>query len=243
MRLGARALWAPALLTAALLAGCGGVPRAAEAVGARLPADAAPDPLVRADSLLGAGDYAAAVRQASPVLQDADTERQTEAYRIVGLARFQLQEYALAADALEIVARRRNGSDDWFNVATSATLARQVDRGRRAYDEAVARGRWERLNSAQAPFYYAFALRDVGAYEQALDPLTELRAVYAALSITDDTFLYIRGVPFLSDTLELATEIFQALGRPAEGRAWMEELIEAVDPEGQALVARYAAEL
>lgn len=199
--------------------------------------------LTEARAAFDAGRFELAIEAAEPHLNSPDAPLRAQASRVAGLAHFQRGEYAAATDLLEAAAKVTDDPDGWFNVATSATMAGDVERGAKAFGRAVEGEGSERLSLPQMHFYYALALKEAGEYERALEPLTWLRSVYADLTITDDTFVYIRGVPFLSHTLDLAVEVFTALARGNEGRAWMNELASEVDAEGRETIARCQGQL
>jgi len=68
---------------------------------------------------------------------------------------------------------------------------------------------------------------------QARQLLDELAAIYRRLYLTDTTFLYVRRMPFLSSFLTLAKRYFLLQGQLTEGVAWLQELAEGLDREGQ----------
>lgn len=194
--------------------------------------------LTEARGAFEAGRFEAAIEAATPYLASPDSALRVQANRVAGLALFQQGQYATAANLLEAAAEIADNSDAWFNVATSATMAGEVERGAEAFQRTINGGGSKLISLPRMYFYYALALKAVEAYERMLEPLTWLRNVYAELTITDSTFLHIRGVPFLSHTLGVAVEAFTALDQGERGRAWMDVLAAEVDSDGRAAIAR-----
>ena len=81
--------------------------------------------------------------------------------------------------------------------------------------------------------YYACALRDRGEFARAFEQVEELRAIYEQLKITDDTFVYIRGVPFLSHTMDVAVDVFRGLGDSFDWQQWVDAFAKNLDDEGR----------
>ena len=81
--------------------------------------------------------------------------------------------------------------------------------------------------------YYACALRGVSEHKLALIQINELRKIYEQLKITDSTFLYLRGVPFLSHTMDVAVDVFKGLGRDFSPKEWIDDFAKKLDEEGQ----------
>lgn len=180
-------------------------------------------------------DTASSLAEKHVYALDADLARESK--KIIALVQFRNKHYATAAPLFHEVAKSSTDAADWFNVCTSATLAGDVSLGEHAFQQA--------LNSQQAsgyaqqpsiPFmrqYFACALRDRHEYKKALEQIEELRAIYEQLKITDDTFVYIRGVPFLSHTMNVAVDVFRGLGGSFDASVWIDRFASKLDDEGR----------
>jgi tetratricopeptide (TPR) repeat protein len=185
--------------------------------------------------------------ETEPFLNFKNDVLRLEANKLAGLAYFRSQRYEQATPHFQTVARSSTDVADWFNVVTSATLAGDFQTGADAFDKALECQK--EANYSQQPsvpfmrYYYACALRDKGQWETALQQINELRKTYAQLHITDDTFVYIRGVPFLGQTLRVAMDVFQGLGRNADAETWFNSFAKNLDEDGRTLVEAYKSTL
>jgi len=73
--------------------------------------------------------------------------------------------------------------------------------------------------------------------------IEELRSIYEQLKITDDTFVYIRGVPFLSHTMDVAVDVFRGLGESFAWSQWIDSFAEKLDDEGREYLESVAQRL
>ncbi|MAI71629.1 MAG: hypothetical protein CMM01_12030 [Rhodopirellula sp.] len=179
-----------------------------------------------------------ALQLAEPYLTDIDRRLSTNAKKLVGLVHFRHNNYEEAFQLFRDVAATQNDAESWFNVVTAATLNGEIQSGREAFDNAVsARTREGASDGISIPFmrqYYACALRDQRQYHLAFQQITELRNIYEQLKITDDTFVYLRGVPFLSHTMDVAIDVFLGLGDSFDANGWIDSFASHVDDDGRA---------
>ena len=129
--------------------------------------------------------------------------------------------------------RAATASFDWFNYATSSVMADLPYQGEAAMLKALE----FHPNQVGPPaptipqmrHYLGCALRDRGFFDRALLQLNELRRYYGMVRITDDHFVYVRGLPFLGSTLDLAVDVFRGLNDPAAANAWFNGFATEVD--------------
>ena len=166
-----------------------------------------------------------------------DIELANEAKKLNALIKFQSGNYSEAYPIFLEVSSSSNDVNDWFNVVTSSTLAGKIEISENAFARILKIH--ESTNYTQTPplpiirQYYACALRDVQEYSKALTQLNELTKIYEQLKITDDTFLYMRGVPFLSHTTEVALDVFNGMNEKVKGKEWLESFSQNVDDLGK----------
>lgn len=86
---------------------------------------------------------------------------------------------------------------------------------------------------------YAGVLCIGGLFDEALEQLDELKKIYIKLEVTDTNFLFLRGVPFFSNTLDLAKKVFTGLGMVFSQSDWLKELNQYVDDDGKRIINRY----
>ncbi len=207
------------------------------------PKESHPPELDDAEEAIEASNFDDAIEGAKSFLNADRLSVRQRAKRLTGLAHYHKGEYQEAVPYLRAVAESEESTDAWFNLATSATQAEEVSTGLEAFRRATDLNDSDRLALPQMHFNFAKALVDISEYERALERLNWLGGAYAELGITDDTFLRLRGVPFLSKTLELAVEVFTELDRGADGRTWMDSLASEVDDRGSEEIDQFRQEL
>ena len=193
-------------------------------------------------------DYLDEAREAAGrYLAASDASLATEAMKIVALASFRKREYERALPLYERVAQATGNAGDLFNLMICYAMLGHADRAEQLFGE-LARLYNARIAKGGPPLpmvwlYLGCALRDGGHPARALPLILKLRPVYEELNITDATYLYVRGVPSLSETTALARDVFRALGDQFDASAWIREFAAALDPEGRSQLEELAGEL
>lgn len=179
------------------------------------------------------------------IANDANADRYN-ANKLIGLASFRLKKYQRSQDIFEALATQSNESDDWFNVLTSATLNKNILLSEKAMDEILkiysTTQERKSVSLAQIYIYYMQALRDVKEYEKAFQQLSQLKKYYLQLKITDSTFLYMRGIPFLSHTMEAGKEILENYSK-IDSEKLLDELQQGLDEEGEIYIKEFRSNL
>jgi hypothetical protein len=114
-----------------------------------------------------------------------------------------------------------------------------------------ARGPGALLQTSARSFLEGFAASRALPYRRfrtaefalALEQIQELRKIYEQLRITDDTFVYLRGVPMLPHTMKLALSVFRGLGAEFPAQQWISEFAARVDDEGAQYLRDCSAQL
>ncbi|MGC1378794.1 MAG: hypothetical protein WA821_21360 [Anaerolineales bacterium] len=188
-----------------------------------------------------------AIAKAKPFLDSAISDIKLEAAALTGLANFQKKEFEKAQSCFQMVVESSHKAEDWFNLLTSSTMAGDFATAQVAFQKTVEyRKAGEDPEEISIPFiifYYACALRDKKKWDTALEQIEELRKIYEQLAITDDTFVSIRGVPFLSDTLQVALDVFRGLGDKFNADKWLNSFAKKLDADGKTLVQEYRQKL
>lgn len=207
-----------------------------------------PAALQPAADALARGDYAAARTLAvDAIRQDAagrdashpDDSLRAAAERLVARSYFEAGDFARAQAAYAEVTARLPLPEDELNLALAATRAGDLDAGQVAFARAVADN--ERHATMDAPtipqmtFAYAEALRAVGEPTRAAAQVTQLAEAYGALTITDEGFLQLRGVPAFADFLALARRVLPH-AQGGDGPAVLAALRARVDEAGRAAI-------
>ncbi len=205
--------------------------------------------LDEAQRLLAAGDFEGVIKAAAPQLTSTDLDLVADAYRLVGLASFQLGRNDDAVKYYEEVvkARRNERWSDWFNLCMAATAYKDFVRGKQAFDTMVELGTkagkeselWQ--NFYNLVYFYMRSLIDQQQYDAAFEQLVKLGDLYKSLKVTDRT--YVIGAvgyfpPSLNDILDAAQPVFEHVGKE-KSTAWLKELSDALDEEGKRTVESY----
>ena len=160
-----------------------------------------------------------------PLLASKHPAIAQKALRLLGLEQFHQGNFAQAWPLFEELAEQTQTTGDWFNVATSATLAGNLDGGAKAFENAVKHQ--PDSDSASQPcvamlhYFYGCALRDAGAYERAFENVEVLRAMYEKLPNSSKAQLELRGMPSVSNLLELFVDVLAESGDIPEAVTWL----------------------
>ncbi|ODP28833.1 hypothetical protein PTI45_01809 [Paenibacillus nuruki] len=181
--------------------------------------------------------FSEVLQEVEPYRSSLDTYVVKEAYGLTALSYFRLEQYEQARATFEWLCNEYGDINDWFNLMTSAILAGKIDQGMEAYTQAKElRAHAENDEGVPIPqmMYYACrALADAKEYDRAFKVLNELVDIHKQLHITDDTFLYMRGVPMLPHTMEAAKIILTARKDKMDIDTWFAMLDASLDEEGR----------
>lgn len=165
----------------------------------------------------------------------------------LALAYYYKGDYENSLKHFESVAEKDRTTQNLFNVMTSLFALKKTDAAREIFDEMIKNHRGlqstgtgknflPQLCVPYLRFYYANGLADAGEYAEAEIQLEELKNVYVQVKITDGTFLYIRGIPFLGSTLELAKKVYEKQEKDFANSDFLNEIFNAVDTDGRNLI-------
>lgn len=130
--------------------------------------------------------YDDVIKSITPMLKSTSDAEVKEANKLLGMAYFKQTKYPDSVPFFEAAAINSKEVNDWFNIVTSSTLARQIEKGAKAFDKAleiqIKSGYIQQLSIPFMRQYYACALRDIGNNELALNQINELRIIYEQLN-------------------------------------------------------------
>ncbi len=166
-----------------------------------------------------------------------------EAHKIAGLAYFRLKDYKKASEHYQKVAEFTNNSFDWFQLSTSAVLSHQMPVALNAFEQALSNYE-ERQSEGTIPvpnmrLFFMQSLAQTQKWKKAFEQLNALREIYQGHEITDESFLYLNGVPSLQDTLNAAVEVFNNNLSNEQTQQWLNDFASELDEEGQEMIANY----
>jgi tetratricopeptide (TPR) repeat protein len=160
-----------------------------------------------------------------------------EAARLLALACMRMGKYGEAADYYELVAKKSNDPEDFFNLAMARIMAEDVVHGVVAIEEAKRRWTKGKMTIPMMLFHVIGALLDRGFYDAAKRYLEELAAVYVASGRTDDAFLFAQDLPYFGWFVNAVIRAYKGSFSEKAGVAWLQTLAPRLDGEGQRKVA------
>lgn len=188
------------------------------------------------------GQYDEAIEGAKPYLNHKTKFLAKDASKLIGQCLFRQKQYDEALQYFQKATLYDVTVNDFFNVASAATLSHKIKIGREAFNQAInLQIEKEGKEQPSVPYlhlYYAYALKDVGEYQLSFEQIEILRNIYEQLKITDLTFLHIRGVPPLSHTMEIAIDVLSKLNSEVNVTKWIDDLSKKIDQDGQEYLSK-----
>lgn len=182
------------------------------------------------------GKFEEVISQANNIIERNDPKNHNEAFKLLGLSYFRLGRFDLSEQTFIKLTENSTNPDDWFNLVTSATLNKNIELSEKAYLKTIElyrkKGTKENLPLPHIYYYYMQGLRDVKEYPKAYKQLEKLKEIYSKLVITDSTFLYLRGVPFLNHTMEASKEILENIDKDL-AKTFINDLSKNLDEDGK----------
>ena len=184
--------------------------------------------------------YNEVITKVLPLINDKDEDTSLKFKSRLALAYFRKGDYKGSLSLFEAIAFKKNDVSSWFNIITSAILSNEIEKGKYAFNFALKLQ--EKSGFSKQPsvpfirYYYAYALNEVGLFNEALEQLNELKSIYMDLAISDDKSLHMQGIPSLSLTLDLTRKVFNGLTRNFSMSDWLKELKEQLDDSGKKII-------
>jgi tetratricopeptide (TPR) repeat protein len=200
--------------------------------------------LDEAYNLVLAEKYPEGIKLAEKYYQDADQGLVLMAYTIAAIAYFRDQKYEEAKGFYKKCADMSNDNQDWFNVCTSATLAKDIALGKLAYEKAISAltNQTNDLTYQQVTYYYSQALADAGEFEKSREMAYKLKPFFIQSFITDPHYLFSNGMPVLYDLLDVLRKVYAGT-KDTSILEWLDDLASKVDEEGKEEIKKFKGEL
>jgi tetratricopeptide (TPR) repeat protein len=200
--------------------------------------------LDEAYNLVLAQKYSDAIQLAEKYYQDPACEIVLMAYTIAAIGYFRDHKYANAKEFYKKCAEMSNDNQDWFNLCTSATLAKDIPLGVLAYQNAIAvtSNQTNDLTYQQVTYYYSQALADAGEFEKSREMAYKLKPFFIQSFITDPHYLVSNGMPVLYDLLDVMRKIYSGT-KDQSVLGWLDDLASKVDKEGKEEIEKFKGEL
>ena len=177
-------------------------------------------------------------------LASARLDAGVDAYRLCALSLCELQRYGDALPYWEKLFEYEPSSHNALQVATSTVMTGQVEAGEAWLDkfDQINRSSQE-ISPALARTNFISALTQAGLDAHTLPHLEWMRSAYGSLSVTDATFLYLRGVAPFSVFLERSLPLLRLQLPEAEIAAWYLSIHDQLDANGQAQLDAHVGQL
>lgn len=167
-----------------------------------------------------------------------------ETEKKLALAYFHKQDFDNSLEHFESIAAKKETTENLFNVMTSLLSLGKIEQARDIFNRIIQTHRGTGKGKNFLPqlcipyirYYYACGLVDAEFFDEALIHLEELKKIFIGVKITDDTFLYMRGIPFFADFIKLAQRVFIGLKTDFKSSAFLEELLSVVDQDGKEVI-------
>jgi tetratricopeptide (TPR) repeat protein len=200
--------------------------------------------LDEAYNLVLAEKYSEGIQKAEKYFQDPEREIVLMAFTIVAIAYFRNKQYEEAKEFYKKCAEMSNDNQDWFNLCTSATLAKDIPLGAHAYKKAVdiTSNQTTDLTFQQITYYYSQALADAGEFDKAREMAYKLKPFFIQSVITDPHYLFSNGMPVLYDLLDVLRKIYAGT-QDKSILDWLDDLANKVDKEGKEEITNFMKEL
>jgi tetratricopeptide (TPR) repeat protein len=190
------------------------------------------------------GNYEKGIKLTERYLNFKDQEVQLLAYTVSAIGNFESGNYAAAKDQYKKCADMTNDNQDWFNVCTSATLARDFELGSQAYQKAMDpySNQTSNVSGPMMTYYYSQALADAGNFKKCRDMIEPLKDLFKQIKISDTHYLTTQGMPMLQNFLDVIKKIFN--GTKDQSIAdLLNDLASGLDEEGQRIVQQFRNDL
>ncbi|MGO1069960.1 hypothetical protein [Lysobacter sp. CA199] len=216
----------------------------AQAEGEDAPAAAIAPELATALAALQRPDFETAFALAREHVEAAAPDTRADAHRLCALALSELDRYPQAFDHWHALFDLEPSAHNALQLATVSAMCDEVERGEAwlmHFDQINADTR--EMSPVSARTNFISALNRAGHGQAALAHLEWLRDVYEQVRVTDSTYLYMRGIPFLSAFFDNSLPMLQAQLSPSQVRHWYSALDGKLDEDGQAQLQAWIAGL
>lgn len=200
-------------------------------------------PVIRALELEQFDDV---IELAEPLTGHLDLRIRADAARLTALALSRLDRYDEAVPWWQNLVALEPSGHNFLQLASSAAMVNRLDVSEPAFERAATLAQESgQENPSLLPMMwanYATALDRGGNTPRALYFIELLKRAYAGYRITDSHFLYMRGMPFFEVFLEHALPMLHKLKTREEIEAWLNDLNDNLDEDGQATIAGYRSQ-
>jgi hypothetical protein len=190
------------------------------------------------------GNHGKGIKLTERYLSFKDQEVQLLAYTISAIGNFESGNYAVAKEQYKKSADMTNDNQDWFNVCTSATLAKDFELGSLAFQKAMDpySNQTSNISGPMMTYYYSQALADAGNFSKSREMIEPLKDLYKKIKISDTHYLTTQGMPMIQNFMDVVKKIYNGT-KDKSVSILLEDLSSGLDEEGQEMVKQFKEEL
>jgi tetratricopeptide (TPR) repeat protein len=190
------------------------------------------------------GNHEKGIKLTERYLSFKDQEVQLLAYTISAIGNFESGNYTVAKEQYKKCADMSNDNQDWFNVCTSATLAKDFELGSLAFQKAMDpySNQTSNISGPMMTYYYSQALADAGNFSKSREMIEPLKDLYKKIKITDTHYLNTQGMPMIQNFLDVVKKIYNGT-KDKSVSVLLDDLSSGLDEEGQEMLKQFKKEL
>ena len=193
-----------------------------------------PDELAPAVAALEAESFERALQMAEGFCAHPDMALRADALRLCALSQARLENWEKAFDNYYALFAIELGVLNALQLATTSVMAGHLAQGESWFEKARQIND-EKQEMPWPGLYTNFlsALAMKGEWAAGLPHVEWLRDMFQGMSNSDDTFVFMHGMPFLSVFFEKSLPFLRAVMSETEVRAWYAAMGEHLDDEGR----------
>jgi tetratricopeptide (TPR) repeat protein len=190
------------------------------------------------------GNYEKGIKLTERYQTFKDQEVQLLAYTVSAIGYFESGNYEAAKEKYKKCADITNDNQDWFNVCTSATLAKDFELGSLAFQKAMDpySNQASNISGPMMTYYYCQALADAGNFSKSLQMLEPIKDLYKKIKISDTHYLTTNSMPMIQNFLDVVKKIYNGT-KDRSVSILLDDLSSGLDEEGQEIVKQFKKEL
>lgn len=197
-----------------------------------------PQELEAAVAAMEADQFAEAIELVDPLRNHPDPALRADALRLTALCLARLEKWEKAFDEYHALFAVEGTTMNALQLATTSVMAGQTERGQAWFEKASQLNHeahdmpWPTLHTN-----FLSALGNAGAWSAGLPHVEWLRDMFLGMSSSDDNFVFMHDMPFLSVFFEKSLPFLRASMSEVEIKAWYGAMHDHLDEEGQEKLA------
>lgn len=205
---------------------------------------ATPEELLPALAALEDQRFQEAISLARAYCQHSTPAIRADAHRLCALAHSRLDRWQDGYDHYRALFGLESSAFNALQIATTLVMLKRLPEGQSWFDNAKQiNGSSPEMPPGRLHTAFLSALEEAGELPAAQPHLDWLAGAYCELRITDDHFLWTRGMPFFGEFLRKSAPILLSYLPEPQVRAWYEEKLHSLDEPGRDALSRHLASL